>query len=284
MQPNKVSPLALFSQPLQYLVPIFQRGYVWTVERQIQLLWSDIVERANELAKYQKLLEQARQNGSAHMVKQPRKHFLGTVIISDHRPAPPGEPLTTEVIDGQQRMTTTQLLALAFRDAVADVEDVYLKQCVDVYTHNSAAYKQKHYHYKVWPTNAGRIEMTALVETRSARKVCEQFPIMTVGGGKSTKRIPRPLLVEAYLYFYGVISAYLRGKDFDEVVPDEISTAENPLKELFQDVGLNIEETWGTRWIHGLCCGFRETFAPGRNDLVIQAGWPAVVTNATGGS
>jgi uncharacterized protein with ParB-like and HNH nuclease domain len=100
MQPNKVSPLALFSQPLQYLVPIFQRGYVWTVERQIQLLWSDIAERANEL-------EQARQSGSAHMVKQPRKHFLGTVIITDHRPGPPGEPLTTEVIDGQQRMTTT---------------------------------------------------------------------------------------------------------------------------------------------------------------------------------
>lgn len=252
MQPNKVSPLALFSQPLQYLVPIFQRGYVWTVERQIQLLWSDIAERANELAKYYKLLEQARENGSAHMVKQPRKHFLGTVIISDHRPAPPGEPLTTEVIDGQQRMTTTQLLALAFRDAVAEVEDVYLKQCVDVYTYNAAAYKQKHFHYKVWPTNAGRIEMTALVEARSARKICEQYPIITIGGGKSKKRIPRPLLVEAYLYFYGVISVYLRGKDFDEVVPDEINTAENPLKELLQGIGLYIEETWGTRWIHGI--------------------------------
>ena len=62
MQPNKVSPLALFSQPLQYLVPIFQRGYVWTIERQIHLLWSDIAERAVELAKYQELMAQARQD------------------------------------------------------------------------------------------------------------------------------------------------------------------------------------------------------------------------------
>ena len=26
MQPNKTSPLSMFSQPMQYLVPIFQRG------------------------------------------------------------------------------------------------------------------------------------------------------------------------------------------------------------------------------------------------------------------
>jgi hypothetical protein len=252
MQPNKVSPLALFSQPLQYLVPIFQRGYVWTIERQIQLLWSDIAERAKELAKYQELLEQARQNGAVNMLKQPRKHFLGTVIITDHRSGPPGEPLTTEVIDGQQRMTTTQLLALAFRDAVANVEDVYLKQCVDVYTYNAATYKHKHYHYKVWPTNAGRLEMTALVEARSVQKVCEQYPILTIGGGKSRKRIPRPLLVEAYLYFYGVISMYLRGKDFDEVVLDEVGAAEDPLNELLKEVGLDAEETWSTHWIHGI--------------------------------
>lgn len=252
MQPNKVSPLALFSQPLQYLVPIFQRGYVWTIERQIQPLWSDIAERARELAKFQELLEQARQNGSAHMLKPPRKHFLGTVIITDHQSGPPGEPVTTEVIDGQQRMTTTQLLALAFRDAVADVGDVYLKQCVDVYTHNAAAYKLKHYHYKVWPTNAGRLEMAALVEARSLQKVCEKYPIVTIGSGKSKKRVPRPLLVEAYMYFYGVISMYLRGKDFDEVVPVEVGSADAQLQELLQDVGQDTEETWATQWIHGI--------------------------------
>ena len=252
MQPNKVSPLALFSQPLQYLVPIFQRGYVWTIERQIRLLWSDISERTKELTKYQELLEQARQSGSAHMVTQPRKHFLGTVIITDHRSGAPGEPVTTEVIDGQQRMTTTQILALAFRDAVSSVDDVYLKQCLDVFTHNAAAYKEKHYHFKVWPTNAGRLEMTTLVEARSAQKVCEQYPIVTTGNGRSKKRIPRPLLIEAYLYFYGVISMYLRGKDFDEVVPDESGGINNLLKELLQDSGLDTEETWETKWIHGI--------------------------------
>lgn len=249
MQPNKVSPLALFSQPLQYLVPIFQRGYVWTIERQIHLLWSDIAERAKELAKYQELMMQARQNGSAHMLKQPRKHFLGTVIITDHQPGLPGEPMTAEVIDGQQRMTTTHLLALAFRDAVAGADDIYLKQSLDVYTHNSAAYKRPHYHYKVWPTNAGREEMSALAEARSVNKVCESYPILTIGSGRAKKRVRRPLLVEAYLYFYGVISMYLRGKDFNEVVPNKVDDA---FKELLQEVGVYVEETWATQWIHAI--------------------------------
>ena len=183
----------LFSPPLQYLVPIFQRGYVWSIEKQIQPLWSDIAERARELEKFQYLQAQARDNGSAHLLKPPRKHFLGTVIITDPQSGPPGEPVTAEVIDGQQRMTTTQLLALAFRDAVADVDDVYLKQCIDIYTHNTATYKLKHHYYKVWPTNAGRLEMINLVEAHSFQKVCEQYPILMGGSGKSKKTYSSPL-------------------------------------------------------------------------------------------
>lgn len=249
MQPNKVSPLTMFNQPLQYLVPIFQRGYVWTIERQIQPLWGDIADRAYELAKYQVLFEQARQSGSTNMVRQPRKHFLGTVIITDHRAGPPGEPQTTEVIDGQQRMTTTQLLALAFRDAVASVEDVYLRECVDVFTRNAATYRHPHHYLKVWPTNAGRAEMSFLAEARSMQQVCEKYPIASVG--KSKKRVPRPLLVEAYLYFYGVISMYLRGKDFDEISPP-VGELEALQQEINADLGLPSEKTLADRWIHGI--------------------------------
>ncbi|MHB1619820.1 MAG: DUF262 domain-containing protein [Sulfuricella sp.] len=252
MQPNKVSPLTMFSLPLQYLVPIFQRGYVWSIERQVQPLWTDIADRAVELAKFQILYEKATVDGSTHMVKKPRQHFLGTVIITDHRSGLPGEPQTTEVIDGQQRMTTTQLMALVFRDALSGVEDEFLRESVDVYTHNAAKYRQPHHHFKVWPTNAGRAEMTVLSESRSMQKVCEAFPIITIGGGKSKKRIPRLLLIEAYLYFYGVISMFLRGKDFDEVVPSEPDELSMLLLDVLAEVGLPTEETWGTRWVHAI--------------------------------
>lgn len=252
MQPTKVSPLTMFSQPLQYLVPIFQRGYVWTIEKQIHLLWADIVDRAKEVERYQSLLRAAQETGSEHMVKTPRKHFLGTVIVTEHRAGLPGEPHTTEVIDGQQRMTTTQVLALAFRDVLSAVEDEFDRTCVDSYTWNSAKYREAHSHFKVWPTNAGRTEMSTLVEARSLEAVCQKFPIATLGSGKSKKRVPRPLLVEAYVYFCGVITYFLKGVDFDEVLPTDMTGPDAALNELLKDTGMFVEETWSTRWIHQL--------------------------------
>lgn len=249
MQPNKTSPLALFGQPLQYLVPIFQRGYVWTVERQIQPLWADIVDRARELERYETIRQTAEAQGAPHLARQPRRHFLGTVIVTEHRGGTIGEPTTTEVIDGQQRMTTTQVLALAFRDAVADLDDEFLRQCMDTYTGNAGTYRAPHARYKVWPTNAGRQEMTDLVESRSFKKVCEQYPVVTIGGGKSRKRVPRPPLVEAYLYFYGVIGLFLRGVDFDEVVPPEPGSLEALTDEVLLEAGHDVDRTLAAHWV-----------------------------------
>lgn len=250
MQPSKTSPLALFGQPLQYLVPIFQRGYVWTVERQIQPLWADIIDRARELERYETIRQTAEAQGAPHLARQPRRHFLGTVIVTEHRSGAIGEPTTTEVIDGQQRMTTTQVLALAFRDAVADMEDEFLRKCMATYTENAGTYRASHARYKVWPTNAGRQEMTDLVESHSFKKICERYPVVTIGGGKSRKRVPRPLLVEAYLYFYGVISLFIRGVDCDEVVPSEPGSLEELANEVLMEAGQEVDRTLAANWIH----------------------------------
>ena len=249
MMPNITSPLTLFSPPLQYLVPIFQRGYVWTVERQIQPLWADIVDRARELERYEAIRQTAEAQGAPQLVRQPRRHFLGTVIVTEHGGGTVGEPRTTEVIDGQQRLTTTQVLALAFRDVVADLDDEFLRQCMDIYTGNAGTYRMPHARYKVWPTNAGRQEMTDLVECRSLRKVCERYPVATIGVGKSRKRVPRPLMVEAYLYFYGVIGLFLRSVDFDEVVPPKPGSLEELTDEVLMDQGHDVDRSLAAHWI-----------------------------------
>ncbi len=53
MQHSKTSILQLFANPRQYLIPIFQRGYVWTLEEQIKPLWEDITDRTQALIEYQ---------------------------------------------------------------------------------------------------------------------------------------------------------------------------------------------------------------------------------------
>src|SRR5688572_1409005 len=98
MNLSQVSPLKMFSQPLQYLVPIFQRGYVWSIDKkQVTTLWSDIADRAEQVARYHELLEQAKKNCSAHMVSKPRRHFLGTVIVTEHQSGDSGAPYTSGV-------------------------------------------------------------------------------------------------------------------------------------------------------------------------------------------
>ncbi|MBO7459902.1 MAG: DUF262 domain-containing protein [Bacteroidales bacterium] len=46
MHPDLATITELFNMPRQYAIPIFQRGYVWTLEKQVAPLWFDILDRA----------------------------------------------------------------------------------------------------------------------------------------------------------------------------------------------------------------------------------------------
>ncbi len=112
MQPGKTSVIELFNSSRQYLIPVFQRGYVWTLEKQVAPLWADLKDRALAFISQ---VKQAEQVGIAPL-KPLQKHFLGSVVLTPIS-APFGRVTTLEVIDGQQRTTTLHLLLLAFRHA-----------------------------------------------------------------------------------------------------------------------------------------------------------------------
>ena len=100
MKANPRSLDALFNSQLRYVVPMFQRLYVWQETPQWATLWEDIIEKA-ELQ-----LRQVRSNA----------HYLGAVIIEGVRPSSPREVKRFLIIDGQQRLTTLQLVLCAHRD------------------------------------------------------------------------------------------------------------------------------------------------------------------------
>lgn len=214
MVPYKLSPLQLFNSPIQYLVPLFQRSYVWSIKGQVHPLWLDIVDRANALEAYESAAESLRQkNLDVQMLRAPAMHFLGTILVTDHTSPKSGHVATADVVDGQQRITTLQLLLLAFRDALQEIDDQWLRASVDKYTWNNDTYRERISHYKLWPTNSSREDITSLVEARSFHAVCEQHPIKVEGKGRSKRTITRTLIVEAYAHLYGMVSLYLRGVD-----------------------------------------------------------------------
>lgn len=210
MRPDKLSVPYLFQKSEQYLIPLFQRGYVWTLRDQILPLWEDLIDRMEALAEFK---ADAAKVGSSKL-KTWRKHFLGTVVVGAAKGGGGETVPAREVIDGQQRITTLQILLLALRDVVRPLADEWLDDELKLLTRNRGRFNDARHSLKVWPTNVGRDVMQALARTGlELEAVCTQFPVR---GARRTQRFERPLMVQAYLFFHVMLNAQLRGIRYDD--------------------------------------------------------------------
>lgn len=105
MEAGPLTVKQLFQKDVRYLVPTFQRPYVWNQDDQWEPLWEDV---RNTAETYMERL--AEFDGAAAKAAQATgTHFLGAVVFQQKMTAVTALEVR-EVIDGQQRMTTIQLL------------------------------------------------------------------------------------------------------------------------------------------------------------------------------
>jgi len=95
----------IFANDQQNVVPHFQRPYVWTEENNWQPLWEDIRLAAEEVEQ---------ESLSGYYPSEHRTYFLGAVVLQTS-PKPPKRVALLNVVDGQQRLTTLQILFAAAR-------------------------------------------------------------------------------------------------------------------------------------------------------------------------
>lgn len=127
METFKRTPLQLFNLPQNFLIPLFQRPYVWKESDQWEPLWNDI-RRVAEIR-----IAEPHLNAT---------HFLGAVVIQSQEAQ--SKRLTTwNVIDGQQRLTTLQLLADATCALLADAGEIRLAGQLERLTHNDDIYVEE---------------------------------------------------------------------------------------------------------------------------------------------
>lgn len=214
MRHDKVSICNLFDDRVQYLIPLFQRGYVWSLNDQILPLWEDLMDRANALAEHNANAEKV---GGQHMLRKLRKHFLGAIVTGTPGGGTSKVVKSVEIIDGQQRLTTLQILLLAMRDVCADMDDKGLATDLEKLTLNPGNYTDAGNQLKVWPTNVGRDVMRSLFEAGSFDEVCKRFP---AHGTRKSEKFDRPLMVRTYLFLSAMLTAWLRGIQFDEAYAD----------------------------------------------------------------
>lgn len=98
----------LFKRPVSYLIPQFQRPYAWKEKEQWEPLWKDVLSVAN------RCLEEDTDG-------KIRPHFLGAIVLQ-HRDS--GLVTKIVVVDGQQRLTTLQLLIKATQQVFQQMDDV----------------------------------------------------------------------------------------------------------------------------------------------------------------
>jgi len=129
-------------QPQRLLVPLFQRPYVWNEEQQWEPLWRDLERVAN------RLLE------NPATAQQP--HFLGAVVFQQ-LPSPTSDLQQRTVIDGQQRLTTLQLLLDALHSEIAQTGATMPAARLEPLIANAPAFcKLAEDRFKIWPTNRDR--------------------------------------------------------------------------------------------------------------------------------
>ena len=103
MKVDLLTPKTLFDQPVRYVVPDYQRKYVWEQEKQWEPLLDDVLNLAEQAAK------PARRSGAAPQAVRP--HFMGSIILMPMRQAEPATRVAQiAIVDGQQRLLTLQLM------------------------------------------------------------------------------------------------------------------------------------------------------------------------------
>ena len=153
MDVNVLSMERLFGKNIRYQIPTFQRPYVWRKEDQWQPLWDDVRNTAETYIE-----DVGRNSGPTQRqsIHQSRAHFLGAVVVQQQQFAA-GEIETRLVIDGQQRLTTAQLLLDAVQEVLEHRGHPRMAARMSVLVLNNEAYVDNDDDYfKVWPTLTDR--------------------------------------------------------------------------------------------------------------------------------
>lgn len=160
MKPYTRSIIDLFDGKKRYLIPLYQRQYAWKTEPQLRLLWEDIIRAYDRI-----IADRASMS----------PHFMGAMVIAQMKTF--GKQVQAyEVIDGQQRLTTFQLLLAALRDVAENNNSSYSAE-IQTYVLNEGIMETPHVErFKVWPSLMDRRAFAQVIDPTSNLDLIAQRP------------------------------------------------------------------------------------------------------------
>jgi len=211
-QPTTQTIYDLFNGRIQFQVPVYQRAYVWNEAENWAILWDDIADTVN------RYLDDPE-------AKTPQRHFLGPIVLNQE-PSAAGGVDPRLVIDGQQRLTTLQVI-LAAASAVArerDNPDVADELAQLTANHGRAA--EGDLRFKVWPSRRDRTAFLSTMESGPADGAASGIPA-------------------AWAYFHDRIDEWVsdEGDADTEQQANRLRALQVCLEDLMYVVSINLDES-----------------------------------------
>jgi hypothetical protein len=206
------TPQLVFMQPQRLIVPLFQRPYVWNRENQWEPLWRDVVRVADRVLA---------DPGARH-----EPHFLGAVVFQQVQTVT-GVLQARTVIDGQQRLTTLQLLLDALHAELLAVGAEHAAMRIEALVVNPSAFcEHPEDQFKVWPTNRDRPAFNCVMSAEPPIS----YSVLELAGER---------LVQGHEYFAEQARAWL-GLNGPEDVLTRAEKLEHTVRELLQLVVIDL--------------------------------------------
>lgn len=164
MKSDDITIQQLFQDRRQYMVPFYQRAYVWTLRDQWAQLWEDIQSKAD-----------ARVYNNTRLTP----HFLGAVVLD---PQPKKGLIgvdTLHIIDGQQRLTTLQFILKSISLVLKSVNATAITEIISggMINGNPDTMRDSEIErFKVWPTFRDRKPYKMAITAKDLDELRTLFP------------------------------------------------------------------------------------------------------------
>lgn len=170
MEVHTNTPKALFQSDIRYIIPQFQRPYVWNQEHQWEPLWNDIRNTAETYLDYLSsgMSPQEAEAGTG-------THFMGAIVLKQ-RSTPTAAIEEREVIDGQQRLTTLQILLDAAQEVFERLEFPKPAEAISRLVLNN--YSEGDEVFKLWPSSLDQSAFRAVMTNGEDTADFEGTPIV----------------------------------------------------------------------------------------------------------
>lgn len=165
MQAGDVKLGSIFFDNHRYAIPMFQRPYVWGEERNWRPLWNDIAAAADSVV--EDML-------SGDWPEEPPTYFLGAIVVKAI-PTHPQRLGGSMLVDGQQRLTTLQVMLAAARSVATEVGADSAAGRFGEWVENSEKAVHEKWpddKYKLWPLPQDRYEYLWAVREPGDQSPC----------------------------------------------------------------------------------------------------------------